>query len=64
MLNDKELKEIAITDASTGEVIAYISDGNVIQNPNVLVRLNYGNEYKFKDVDGKIYIEGDENEKK
>ena len=55
---DKELKEIAITHRD-GKVIAVIQNdcnAEIIQSDDILVRFNYGEQYKYKEVDGKVYI--------
>ena len=57
-LRNPELKGIAIT-TTKDEVIAYIptdSEKETIQKEGVLIRFNYGEEYKFEERNGKIYI--------
>jgi hypothetical protein len=56
---DEDLKSITITKLD-GELIAHIcnyKDKEIIQANDILIRFNYGEEYKFIKKDGKIFID-------
>ena len=58
IFKDEKLTSVAITKTS-GEVLVHIqnnSETEIILAASVLIRFNYGEEYKFEDRDGKIFI--------
>lgn len=48
---------LSVTDMK-GKVLAHVDlkTGETIQNDGVLVSVDYGNEPKFKEIDGEIYL--------
>lgn len=57
----KTANEIIVTKKD-GELLAsiHLKKGEVINDDSVLVRVNYGPDVEYLDVDGKIYVTGEE----